>query len=182
MLDRHEEAHVMIANLIVASIMVALTVIIHFFGLVGLMSFFSRRAHRFGGDVHVVRQGVLIVSVVLGLFAVHAIEIWAYAVLYRGLGEFSSMEEALYFSTSTFTTVGFGEIVLDARWRLLSAIESANGFLLIGWSTAFLLSVTMRLRALEVVWAGRREEAKANDEADDEAKEAATLLNDGKDG
>jgi len=172
----------MLINLIVASIMVAITVITHFFGLAALMAFLSRRASRFDGQVQLARQGVLIVTVVLGLFAIHTIEIWMYAILYRALGEFSSMEEALYFSTSTFTTVGFGEIVLDARWRLMSAIESANGFLLIGWSTAFLLSVTVRLSALEIEWAGRREEGKVLDDAAVAAKDAATVLNASQDG
>lgn len=149
----------MLANLIVASAMVALTVVAHFFGLAALMVLLTRRVNHFGHDTRVTRQGAVILLVVFGVFALHTVEIWAYAGLYRFLGEFSTFEEALYFSASTFTTVGFGDIFLDEKWRLLSAIESANGFLLIGWSTAFLISVTARLRALEMEFAERREEA-----------------------
>jgi hypothetical protein len=65
------------------------------------------------------------------------------------IGQFDTLEPALYFATSTFTTVGFGEIVLTPEWRMLSAAESANGFLLIGWSTAFLVSISARVRMFE---------------------------------
>ena len=65
------------------------------------------------------------------------------------IGEFDAIEPALYFSTSTFTTVGFGDLVLAEDWRMLAAAESANGFLLIGWSTAFLVAVTARVRIFE---------------------------------
>ena len=42
--------------------------------------------------------------------------------------------------------------MLDHKWRLLGAIEGANGLLLFGWSTAFLFSVTSRMRILEHDW------------------------------
>ena len=64
-------------------------------------------------------------------------------------------KSALYFSTTSFTTIGYGDVVLDRQWRLLGAIEGANGLLLFGWSTAFLFSVTGRLRALEHDWLER---------------------------
>ena len=69
-----------------------------------------------------------------------------------GLAALGDFEAALYFSTASFTTLGYGDVVLDHRWRLLGAIEGANGLLLFGWSTAFLISVTGRMRALEHDW------------------------------
>jgi len=152
------------ANLALATMMVAVTVVFHFLAVAGLLATLNRRVRKIGGEVRLTRQGVLLLAVVFGVFFAHTIEIWAYAGLYRALGEFSSFEEALYFSASTFTTVGFGDIVLDPTWRLLAAIESANGFILIGWSTAFLISVTARLRALEVEIVERREEARREEE------------------
>jgi hypothetical protein len=103
---------------------------------------------------------VLIVLTVFGLFGLHTIEIWLYAALYSGLGEFKNFESALYFSTTTFVTIGFGDVVLSPRWRLISAIEGANGLILIGWSTAFLITVTTRLRLLEHAWLDRTERKK----------------------
>lgn len=53
-------------------------------------------------------------------------------------------ETALYFSTATFSTLGFGDVVLAKNWRLFGSFEGVNGFLLIGWSTAYLISASMR--------------------------------------
>jgi hypothetical protein len=60
------------------------------------------------------------------------------------LGVVGSLEEALYFSTVTFSTIGYGDIVPPLRWRLLCALEGINGFLLIGWSTAYLIAASTR--------------------------------------
>jgi hypothetical protein len=73
---------------------------------------------------------------VLWLFLATIIEVWLWAVLYVLLDAFQSIETAVYFSTVTFTTLGFGDIVLEDEWRLLSAFEAANGLLMFGWSTA----------------------------------------------
>lgn len=140
----------LLLNLFVAGVLVVTTFAMHFAGLVSLTWFMRKRI---SGHPHrltsVAWQGAAILFVVLGLFALHSAQIWVYAFVYLALGEFSSVETALYFSTSTFTTVGFGDIVLQDEWRMLSAAESANGFLLIGWSTAFLVAVTGRLRVFE---------------------------------
>lgn len=142
-------------NLVWATLMVAWTSLVHFAGIAALIAVI--RSDRLGGGstATVFQQGLGILFVVFGLFLLHTFEIWSYAAFYIGVGEFANLEEALYFSTSTFTTVGFGDITLDKRWRLFSAIESANGFLLIGWSTAFLVSVTARIRLLEAEFGGR---------------------------
>jgi hypothetical protein len=87
----------------------------------------------------------------------HTLEIWAYAALYLGLGVVAGLEPALYFSTVSFTSLGYGDIVLGPDWRIIGAIEAANGLILFGWSTAFLISLMGKLRALEHDWLERRE-------------------------
>ncbi len=142
----------MIANLLIAGVMVGATVIIHFAGLLILMWLLRARGHTFRVHESAIGQIAAIVFVVLGLVAIHTVEIWLYAILFYGLGALQHFEEALYFSTTSFTTIGFGDVVLDRRWRLLGAIEGANGLILFGWSTAFLFSVTARMRTLEHDW------------------------------
>ncbi|MEP3114364.1 potassium channel family protein [Nisaea sp.] len=78
------------------------------------------------------------------LFLGHIVQIWFWAGLYIILGEFTDFETALYFSTVTISTLGYGDIVLSPDWRLLGAIEAASGILLFGWSTAMLVAVLMR--------------------------------------
>ncbi len=84
---------------------------------------------------------VIMIVVVLGLFMAHTIEAWIWAIFYRFVGETGSLAEAVYFSTVTFTTLGFGDVVLSDDWRLTSALQAASGILLFGWSTAFLVNV-----------------------------------------
>jgi hypothetical protein len=91
-------------------------------------------------------------AVVLGVFLLHTIEIWCYAAVYMLLGVFKDFPSALYFSATAFSTLGFGDVVIGPDWRLFSSVEGVTGLILIGWSSAFLLSVTSRLRALEHDW------------------------------
>jgi hypothetical protein len=145
----------MFANFALASFMVGLTVCIHFVGLLALTWMMRRRGHHLRPHEGAVRVAALIVFVVLGLVAIHTIEIWLYAAAFLAVGALPDLEVALYFSTTSFTTLGYGDVVLDRHWRLFGAIEGANGLLLIGWSTAFLLSVIQRLRTLEHDWLER---------------------------
>jgi hypothetical protein len=82
----------------------------------------------------------------------HAVEIWLYAGLYRIAGAIPDLETALYFSTASFTTIGYGDVVLGPDWRLIGAIEGANGLLLFGWSTAFLTTTASQLSTLDHEW------------------------------
>jgi hypothetical protein len=145
----------LIQNLAIASAMVALTVTIHFLGLLALLRFLRRRGGHFRAHESVMGQGALVLFVVFGIFAVHTLEIWSYAALYYAVGALPDFEQALYFSTVSFASVGYGDIVLSPRWRMISAIEAANGVILFAWSTAFLLSVMGRLRTLEHDWLER---------------------------
>lgn len=145
----------LLVNLGVASAMVALTVLTHFWGLLGLTRVVSGGSERLRAHEGAHRAAIVILIGVFGIFALHTLEIWLYAALYRLLAETQTFEEALYFSTVTFASLGYGDIVLSPRWRLISAIEAANGVILFAWSTAFLLTLTRRLNFLERAWLER---------------------------
>ena len=148
----------LLSYLLLSTGMVVLTTAIHLAGLAGLIAVMRWREGRSNHTSSPWWQMGLILGVVQALFLLHAIEIWIYAALYRIGGVVETFEAALYFSTSTFTTVGYGDIVLEPGWRVLAGIESANGFLLLGWSTAFLLQVVSRLSSVEFRWLERRED------------------------
>jgi hypothetical protein len=142
----------LLKSLALATVMVAATVLIHFWGLMGLIRIMGESsAHRRARGSHF-NQATLILFVVFGIFALHTIEIWLYALVYLQLGEMPALEPALYFSTVTFVALGYGDVVLSPQWRLVSAIEAANGVILIAWSTTFMFAVTSRLRMLEHDW------------------------------
>ena len=52
---------------------------------------------------------------------------------------------AVWWSVVTLSTVGYGDVITSHEWRILAALESVNGFLLIGWSTAYLVAASMRV-------------------------------------
>ncbi len=82
------------------------------------------------------------------LLVTHIVEtgIWAIAYCYLVGGEkFTNFEDSAYFSTVTFTTLGYGDIVIEGHWRMLSACQAMTGLLVFGWSTALLFAVVERV-------------------------------------
>ena len=147
--------HALILNLVLATVMMTWTVGIHFFGIVFLLRLLTRHSHRVAHMSEGMRQISLLIFAVLGIVALHTAEIWSYALVYLTLGAITEFEPALYFSTVSFTTLGYGDIVLGPDWRIMSAIEGANGLILFGWSTAFLISMMSKMRTLEHDWLER---------------------------
>ena len=96
-----------------------------------------RHLHRFANT------GVIIVAM-LFILLTHTIEVWVWAMVLLATGAVDGLEPALYFALVSFTTVGFGDITLTPEWRLLSALIAANGFLLFGWSTAYMVELMRR--------------------------------------
>lgn len=146
----------MAAHLLLASMMVVVCVTVHFFGLLMLMRLLRLSGSRMSRKAGIFGHGLLVLLVVHGLFLTHTIEVWAFAFAYVATGAVQDFATALYFSTATFTTIGYGDVVLPPDWRLFGAIEGAVGLILFGWSTAFLISVTTHMRIFEHDWLAPR--------------------------
>jgi len=141
---------VLLTQLALASGMVVVCVLVHLIGLTMTLRLL-RFGHRGLRRPDAMPAPVLL-GASLGVFGVHTIEIWLYALLYRAVDLFAHFEEALYFSTVTYATIGYGDLTLSHQWRLLGAIEGATGVIMLGWSTAFLVSLLTRLRLLGHDW------------------------------
>ena len=96
------------------------------------------------------RRLLLIVTMGLLTGCALLVEILLWALLFRGLGLFTTLEGSLYFSGITFTTVGYGDMTLPDCWKLLSVSEAVNGVLMAGWSAAQLISVVQRMMELRL--------------------------------
>lgn len=140
----------MLTQLMLASLMVLVTVVVHLVGLAILMRVL-RSHHRLVRPVRIMPLTILLVAAV-GIFAIHTIEIWLYAALYVQLGATAGFEESLYFSTVTYASIGYGDVLLPQAWRILGAIEGATGVIMLGWSTAFLVSLLARLNMFRHDW------------------------------
>jgi len=79
------------------------------------------------------------------MFMVAVVEVGAWAGTYLLIGAIQEAESAFYFSTVTFTTLGYGDIVLTGQWRILSDFEAANGIIMFGWSTAVIFAAVQRI-------------------------------------
>jgi hypothetical protein len=131
-------------DLLIATALIVTTCVIHGFGMDRMMHYILHRHNvTHGGRPRPSHKLFMAVTSILGIFILVTAHIWIWAMTYKVLEipEFKTLEDAVYFSTVTFTTLGYGDIVLHDQWRVLSGIEAANGIVLLGWSTAFLFEV-----------------------------------------
>ncbi len=138
----------MLAELIVSTLMVSLTVLVHGAGIYVLTRLLRLEAEE-EAEAHMTPnslRGILVtLALVIGLFALHGIEIWAYGFLYLWLDALPNLREAVYFSTITYATIGYDDEGFAKAWQLVAAIEGVNGIILLGWSTAFFVRVVARM-------------------------------------
>lgn len=86
--------------------------------------------------------GTLIVAgFVFTMFLASVIEAFGWALVYLRAGQFVDLETAFYFSLVTFTSLGYGDIVLEGPWRLVSGFQAAVGLIAFGWTTALVVQV-----------------------------------------
>lgn len=93
----------------------------------------------------ILKQILTLIVMTLWLLVALGVAVWMWAVAFLMLGLFETLEAALYFSVVAFTTLGFGDVTLDAEWRLLSGFIAANGLVLFSLGTAFLIELMRRL-------------------------------------
>jgi len=76
--------------------------------------------------------------------------VWLWALTFRGLSIFGTLEESVYFALVAFTTLGFGDILLPVEWRLLGGMAALNGLLNIGLMTAAMVEAVRQLRLQQI--------------------------------
>jgi hypothetical protein len=145
----------MLIELSLATLMVVIMAVIHLTGL-AILTRVLRSHSQVIGHLKIMPL-TLLLTATLGIIVVHTVEIWMWATLYLfGLKAFPHFEAALYFSTVTYASVGYGDLLMPPQWRILGAIEGAAGIIMLGWSTAYLVSLLTQLRLLQHDWLGGR--------------------------
>ena len=89
---------------------------------------------------------VVMIAMMLGNF----VQIVIWGVLFLFLGEFSDVYEAVYHSAVNFTSLGYGDIVMSKRWKLMGPLEAANGVLMFGMTSAALMAILQQLIKVEL--------------------------------
>ena len=136
----------MLQAMTISTFMVLLTVIIHYEGL----QVISRLQLR----IALVGRPAIIGSITC-LFALHTIEVWLYALAYLAMahfelgrfsGEFAgTLQDYVYFSATSYTSLGLGDVYPHGATRLVTGVEALNGLVLIGWSASYSYLVMERL-------------------------------------
>jgi len=143
----------MLAKLADAFLLLALTVLIHAAGLTIVLRWLSFSkvldATRF------VPRTWLLIRVASWAIGIHMLEIAIWALFFWWKKCLPDLESSFYFAGVTYTTLGYGDLVLAKGWRLLAAVEALTGILMCGWSTGFFFIVASKLY-------GVRSEAKRN--------------------
>jgi voltage-gated potassium channel len=130
-------------------LLVILTLWLQSAGLAALIIWVRRAV---AGDLHRLgpfRSTALVVRLTATVVVLHGVLILFWAGCYRWLC-LPSWESALYFSASSYATVGYGEVVLPSNWRMLGPLESIVGVLMCGISVSVLFATVTQLVSREV--------------------------------
>lgn len=134
-----------LAPLVVFLAAMLVTVAVHAVALAGIFTF-VRRQHRLGrAGVVFWRDVAIVTGATLFALAAHLVEIALWAAVLYASGEFPTLGAALYHSAVNYTSLGYGDVVMSASWKLLGPLEAADGMLLFGVSTAMIFAVIQRL-------------------------------------
>jgi len=139
-----------LVQLFLATAMVTAICLVHLVGLAMLTR--ALRSHSRAFRKLRIMPLTILLAATVGLIGIHTIEIWLYAGVYLGLGAFGNFEEALYFSTVTYASIGYGDLLMPHEWRIFGAIEGAAGIIILGWSTAYLVSLLTQLKLFGHDW------------------------------
>jgi hypothetical protein len=121
--------------------MMVVTTIIHAVFMVSGFRATGWKVTRFGPASSEMKRAVLISVFTTWLFLAIIIEVLLWAALYLvhpGIATLPDLATAFYFSMVTFTSLGYGDVVLTGQWRTLASIQAANGVIVFGWTTALI--------------------------------------------
>ena len=138
----------MFLNIFIGLIMVAITVAIQAYGTTYWLRRLTDKLFKLPYDQFNRDTSSILITTSLFLLLLNCFQALLWSLMYFYvpiITEFGSLEEAIYFSFVTFTTLGYGDLTIQTNFRILSGIEAINGMLLIGWSTALMYATVQAI-------------------------------------
>lgn len=133
----------MIGKIAISFTLLAVCVTIHAIGITFLLSRLNGSSNL--SDRRFWMPTLSLIKVAGQLVLLHLLEISLWSLYYLAGQAMPDLASALYFSSVTYTTTGYGDLVLPERWRLVGGIEALTGILMCGWSTGFFFTVVSRM-------------------------------------
>jgi ion channel len=130
-----------LSELAIALVIVAVCLIVHITGILLMAEWLLQRREYLEQNARRHHFALLIVMLFAGIVILHVAQTSLWAAFYYAQGLFSDFETSLYFSMVSFTTIGYGDVLLPRNWRLLGVIEGFSGVVLCGVSTGFIFAV-----------------------------------------
>jgi voltage-gated potassium channel len=128
-------------EILTAAVIVSVCLIIHTAGILLMAEWLLHRREHLEHNAGSRHFALLLVALFAGIMFLHLIETSLWAIFYYAQNLFTDFETSLYFSMVSFTTIGYGDVLLPRNWRLLGVIEGFSGVLLCGVSTGFVFAV-----------------------------------------
>jgi hypothetical protein len=135
----------MLWKLCTAFALMAVCVVIHAASVTSALRWVRTRAVASAEGQHLARIW-LFVRIAAWIILFHLLEICVWGTFYWWKGAMPDLPAAMYFSAVTYTTTGYGDLVLPADWRLVGGVEALTGILMCGWSTGFFFAVVSGLQ------------------------------------
>jgi voltage-gated potassium channel len=130
----------MLTEISIAIAIVFVCLLLHVTGIMLIAEWMVRHQHYFDGPGARIHFSIMMVILYSGIVLLHIVETTLWATFYYSSALFQDFETALYFSFVSYTTIGYGDVLLPHKWRLLGALEGMSGVLLCGLSTAFIFA------------------------------------------
>ena len=140
-----ERTNLMIQQLIFALALTSVTVVFHAVGTVHMVIPATGVWKPVTAATVLPRPVWTLIRLVSLLLALHLMEMAVWAAAYEFANVLPDFETALYYSLKSYTTVGYGDVLPSASWRLLGPIEAAVGILMLGWSTSIIVAAVQRI-------------------------------------
>ena len=136
----------MLTKLLIAWCLMAVCVTIHAIGLTAAFSWMKRRSVTIEGRFWSATW--TLICIVSWTILMHLLQIAVWALFYALKHGMPDLTSALYFSAVTYTTTGYGDLVLPVKWRLVGGVEALTGIMMCGLSTGLFFAVFAKIFGL----------------------------------
>ena len=128
-------------QIVAGSLLLAACSALHLLLLVGAAKWLEALSAGAAGDSYALRIAKLMGGGFAAVVVAHTAHVWVWAGAFTATGALPELADAIYFSLVTYTTLGYGDVVIDSAYRIFGAMEAVTGLLSFGISTAFLVGI-----------------------------------------